>query len=147
MLNKYNYGVVENKDVTDPVDDDLKETCLKAKEEAIAKMDELKVADALDAVFRIYSRSNKYIDETTPWILAKDENSKDRLNTVLYNLIEAIRYGTVLLQAFLPDTATEIFRQINSTDTTFDTLDKLGYYKSGTKVNDAKVLFQRIEKK
>ncbi len=147
MLNKYNDGVVENKEVTDPVDNDLKETCLKTKEEAFAKMEELKVADALEAIFRLYSRTNKYIDETTPWILAKDENSKDRLNTVLYNLIEAIRYGTVLLQAFLPDTAEEIFRQINSNDKSFDTLDKFGYYKSGTKVNDAKVLFQRIEKK
>jgi methionyl-tRNA synthetase len=147
MLNKYNDGVVENKEVTEPVDDDLKETCLKTKKEVFEKMESLRVADALDAIFRLYSRTNKYIDETTPWILAKDENSKDRLNTVLYDLIESIRYGTVLLQAFLPDTSEEIFRQINSNDKDFSTLDKFGYFKTGTKVNDAKVLFQRIEKK
>ena len=147
MLNKYNNGFVENKEVYDSIDEELQKVCLSSKEDVFSKMDDLKVADALDSIFKIFSRSNKYIDETTPWILAKDENSKDRLNTVLYNLIEAIRYGTVLLQAFLPETSEEIFRQINATEISFDTLNKFGYYKSGTKVNDAKVLFQRIEKK
>ena len=98
-------------------------------------------------LFLKFRRCNKYIDETMPWILAKDETKQDRLSTVLYNLVESIRYGTVLLQAFMPDTAKKIFEQINTNKTNFDTLDKFGYYESGTKVGKAEVLFQRIEVK
>jgi methionyl-tRNA synthetase len=82
-----------------------------------------------------------------PWVLAKDESKLDRLNTVLYNLMESIRFGTVLLQPYLPDTSKKIFEGINTDYISFDTLDKFGYYKSGTKVNKPEVLFQRIEKK
>ena len=104
-----------------------------------------KVADAIDLVFDIFRRCNKYIDETMPWVLAKDESKQDRLSTVLYNLVESIRYATVLLQAFMPDTANKIFEQINTDKTGFDTLDKFGYYESGSKVGKAEVLFQRID--
>ena len=145
MIKKYNDGVVEKTEVTTEFDEDLINTCLESKKLIDEKMDNLRIADALDTLFGIFTRSNKYIDETMPWVLAKDENEKDKLNTVLYNLIEAIRYGSVLLQAFLPDTAKEIFRQINTEETGYDTLDKFGYYKSGTKVNDPEVIFKRIE--
>ena len=110
-----------------------------------SKMDDLRIADSLDSIFEIFRRCNKYIDETMPWVLAKDDSKKDRLDQVLYNLIESIRIGTVLLQAFLPDTSDSIFKQINTKDTTFDTLDKFGYYESGNEVGKAEVLFKRIE--
>ena len=108
-------------------------------------MDELRVADAIDEVFNIFRRCNKYIDETMPWVLAKDESKLDRLNTVLYNLIESIRIGTVLLQAYLPLTCNKIFDQINTEYRDYNTLDRFGYYRSGNKVGKAEVLFKRID--
>ena len=102
---------------------------------------------ALESIFECLRSCNKYIDETMPWVLAKDESKQDRLATVLYNLIECIRICTVLLQAFMPDTAEKIFNQINTDRTSFDTLDKFGYYESGSKVGKAEVLFQRIDVK
>ena len=147
MINKYNDGVVVNTNVTEDIDKELIDCVLASKTNVTTKMDEYRIADALNQLFDVYRRCNKYIDETMPWVLAKDETKKERLNTVLYNLVESIRYATVLLQAFLPDTAKEIFRQINTEYTTFDTLDSFGKYQSNTKVNDAKVLFQRIENK
>ena len=147
MINKYNDGVVVNTSVNEDIDEELIDCVLASKTNVTTKMDEYRIADALNQLFDVYRRCNKYIDETMPWVLAKDETKKDRLNTVLYNLVESIRYATVLLQAFLPDTAKEIFRQLNTEYTTFDTLDSFGKYQSNTKVNDAKVLFQRIENK
>ena len=147
MINKYNDGVVVNTSVNEDIDTELIECVLASKTNVTTKMDEYRIADALNQLFDVYRRCNKYIDETMPWVLAKDEAKKDRLNTVLYNLVESIRYATVLLQAFLPDTAKEIFRQLNTEYTTFDSLDIFGKYQSNTKVNDAKVLFQRIENK
>jgi len=120
---------------------------MNTKNQVDKKMDELKVADSLDALFEIFRRCNKYIDETMPWVLAKDEAKKDRLNEVLYNLVESIRIGAVMLQAYLPDTADKIFEQLNTSYTSFDTLDKFGYYESGTNVGKACVLFQRIDLK
>jgi methionyl-tRNA synthetase len=108
-------------------------------------MNDLKVADSLDLIFDIFRRSNKYIDETTPWILAKDESKKERLQTVLYNLLESIRSGAVLLQAFLPDTANEIFNQLNTENKYIDSINFKGM-DINIKLNDPKPLFERIDK-
>jgi len=147
MVNKYFDGVVENKNVLEDVDQELKTLVLSTKASVDEKMNSLKIADALDDIFEIFRRCNKYIDETMPWVLAKDLSSHDRLSTVLYHLVESIRYGTALLQAFMPDTSIKIFEQINTDKVGFDTLDKFGYYESGTKVGKAEVLFQRIDTK
>ena len=146
MINKYNDGVVTKTEAKTDFDDDLINIVLNAKNKVKMNMDSLRIANALSEVFTIFDRSNKYIDETMPWVLAKNPDDKDVLDTVLYNLIESIRHGAVLLQAFLPDTAEEIFRQINASEKSLDSLDKFGKYKSGTKVNDAKVIFARIQK-
>ncbi len=147
MLMKYFDGVVENKKVDEDLDQDLKKLVLSTVQNVDWKMDDLRIADALDAIFDIFRRCNKYIDETMPWVLAKDEGKRDRLATVLYNLVESIRIGTVLLQPFMPDTAKKIFEQLNTDKITYDTLDYFGYYGSGTKVGKAEVLFQRIDVK
>ena len=147
MINKYFDGVVVNKNVNEDIDNDLKDIVLSAKDKVNEKMDNLRIADSLDEVFEIFKRCNKYIDETTPWILAKDESKLDRLSTVMYNLVESIRIGAVLLQAYLPDTASSIFNQINTDITSYDTIGEFGKYVSGTKIGEAKVLFQRIEEK
>ena len=147
MINKYFDGVVVNKNVNEDIDNDLKDIVLSAKDKVNDKMDNLRIADSLDEVFEIFKRCNKYIDETTPWILAKDESKLDRLSTVMYNLVESIRIGAVLLQAYLPDTASSIFNQINTDITSYDTIGEFGKYVSGTKIGEAKVLFQRIEEK
>ena len=147
MINKYNDGIVINANSNEDIDAEFKKSISEYVNLTKTKMDDLRISDAVDATFNIFTRANKYIDETSPWALAKDENSKDRLNTVLYNIIEAIRQGAVLLQAFLPGTAEEIFKQINSTEKTFDSLKTFGAYSSGTHVNEAKVLFQRIDTK
>ena len=146
MVNKYFDGVVVNKSVKGEFDDELIKVAFNLKDEVENKMTNLRIADSLDCIFELFRRCNKYIDETMPWVLAKDEKKKDRLATVLYNLIESIRIGTVLLQAYLPDTAQSIFTQLNTKCTGYDTLDKFGYYDSD-KVGEAKVLFQRIETK
>ncbi len=111
-------------------------------------MNKLEVPKALDSIFDLFRSLNKYIDETTPWILAKDDSKKDRLATVLYNLIEGIRIGTVLLRPFIPGTTEKIFKQINTDNTSYDSVKKeFGGYKSRTKVGIPEVLFQRIETK
>lgn len=144
MINKYFDGEVENTNITEDIDDDLKSTISNSIAIINSKMDEFKIADALDELFNIFRRCNKYIDETTPWILAKEPEKQARLKTVLYNLIESIRIGAVLLQAFLPETAESIFKQINTDKTTIDTIKTFGKYDS-KKVGTAVVLFQRIE--
>ncbi len=147
MVNKYFDGVVENKNVLEEVDQELRNLVMSTRNIVDEKMDYLRVADGLDAIFEIFRRCNKYIDETMPWVLAKDESKRERLTTVLYNLVESIRVGTVLLQAFMPDTAKNIFDQLNTDKITYDTILEFGQYESGTKVGESKVLFQRIEKK
>ncbi len=144
MINKYFDGEVENTHITEDIDDDLKSTIANSITAITNKMDEFKIADALDELFNIFRRCNKYIDETTPWILAKDPEKQARLKTVLYNLIESIRIGAVLLQAFLPETAASIFKQINTDKTTIDSIKTFGKYDS-KKVGTPVVLFQRIE--
>ena len=145
MVNKYFDGVVENRNITEEVDNDLINLVLSTRDIVDNKMNNLRVADSLDAIFDIFRRCNKYIDETMPWVLSKDEKHFDRLSTVLYNLVESIRFGAVLLQAYMPDTSKKIFEQLNTDVKDFNSLDKFGYYESGTKLNNSFVLFQRID--
>ncbi len=146
MTNKYFGGVIYDGGVAEDVDADLKRTAVDAYHEACEKMDALRVADAIDAVFTLLRRSNKYIDETQPWVLGRDETKKDRLATVLYNLLEAIRFAGVLLGPFLPETSEKMLDQINAKERDFASLETFGHYESPTKVTDkAKPLFMRLD--
>ncbi|HIU03201.1 MAG TPA: methionine--tRNA ligase [Candidatus Onthocola gallistercoris] len=148
MTNKYFGGVISDPGVSEPVDEDLKTVALDTPKRAAAKMDKLRVADAITEVFTLFRRCNKYIDETEPWILAKDEAKKDRLATVLYNLLEGIRIGTVCLAPFLPDTAEKILDQIGTKERDFLQLDTFGRLEQGGKVTDKpEILFARIDMK
>ncbi len=146
MSNKYFGGVVENKGVAEAVDEDLKAVVLEEVKKVDAKMDQLRVADAITEIFGIFRRCNKYIDETTPWTLAKDEAKKDRLATVLYNLTEAITIGASLLEAFMPETSEKILAQLNTKKRELDEMDTFGLYPSGNKVTDKpEILFARMD--
>ena len=146
MSNKYFGGVVENKGVTEPVDDDLKSFILSVLAKVDAKMEKLRVADAITEVFTIFKRCNKYIDETMPWALAKDETKQDRLATVLYNLVEGICIGTTLLESFMPNTTKRILGQLNASERTLEDLKTFGLYPSGNKVTDKpEILFARMD--
>ena len=149
MTNKYFDGVVSDKKVTDSFDEDLKAVALKTLGLVDEKMDKLRVADAITQIFNLFKRCNKYIDETMPWVLAKDEDKKDRLATVMYNLVESITIGASLLVPFMPQTADKIAKMLNTKLRSFDELDQYGLYPSGNKVTDApEILFVRqdIEK-
>ena len=128
------------------VDKELIEMAKHLSEKVENKMNDFKIADALDEIFILYRRCNKYIDETMPWVLAKDETKKERLKTVLYNLLEAIRCGTVLLQAFLPETANKIFKELNTENKSIDSLGDFKGMDPGIILNKPEVLFARIEK-
>ena len=146
MSNKYFGGVVEDKGVTDPVDDDMKNFILSVPAKVEAKMEKLRVADAITEVFTIFKRCNKYIDETMPWALAKDESKQDRLATVLYNLVEGICIGTTLLESFMPDTTNRILAQLNASARTLEDLKTFGLYPSGNKVTEKpEILFARMD--
>ena len=146
MSNKYFGGVVENKGVTEPVDDDLKNFILSVPAKVDAKMEKLRVADAITEVFTIFKRCNKYIDETMPWALAQDESKQDRLATVLYNLVEGICMGTTLLESFMPETTKRILSQLNASERTLEDLKTFGLYPSGNKVTDKpEILFARMD--
>ena len=146
MSNKYFGGVVNNTNVSEEVDEDLKKVVLGAKDKVVAKMAHLRVADAISEIFTVFKRCNKYIDETMPWALAKDEEKKARLETVLYNLVEGITIGASLLKSFMPETADKIFAQLNATERTIEDLDTFGKYVSGTKVTDKpEILFARLD--
>ena len=148
MTNKYFDGIVADKNAYEAVDDDLKDIVTSAYEKVEKKMNELRVADALTEIFTVFKRCNKYIDETEPWILAKDEAKKDRLSTVLYNLAESITIGASLLEPFMPRTSAAIFRQLNTQMREFTTLGTFGQFTSGTKVTDApEQLFARKDMK
>ena len=148
MTNKYFGGVVENKNVCEDVDDDLKAAVLEAVKKADEKMEKLRVADAITEIFNIFRRSNKYIDETTPWTLAKDEEKKDRLATVLYNLTEAITIGASLLSSFMPETSEKILAQLNTEKRTLEVMDQFGLYPNGNKVTEKpEILFARMDVK
>ena len=147
MSNKYFDGVVADKGVSEAVDDDLKSVVCGAYDKVEKLMDNLRVADALSEIFTIFKRLNKYIDETEPWVLAKDEAKQDRLATVLYNLTEGIIMGASLLAPFLPETGERIASQLNTSLREFDTLHEFGLYPSGNKVTDApEILFARLDK-
>ena len=148
MSNKYFGGVVRKTGVEDEVDADLKAVVTATREKVTQKMETLRVADAITEVFALFRRCNKYIDETAPWVLAKDEAQQDRLAEVLYNLTESITIGASLLHSFLPETAEKIVAQLHTTLREFDDLDKFGLYPSGNKVTDKpEILFARLDPK
>ena len=148
MSNKYFDGTVRNGGAAEEVDEDLKAVVLDAVKKTVAKMDQLRVADAITEIFGIFRRCNKYIDETMPWALAKDEDKKDRLATVLYNLVEAIIIGASLLESFMPETSEKILSQLQAEKRTLDQMDTFGLYPSGGKVTDKpEILFARMDVK
>ncbi|MCD8029196.1 MAG: methionine--tRNA ligase [Erysipelotrichaceae bacterium] len=148
MCNKYFDGVVTNPHVDEPVDEELKEVALAMPGKVQGLMDEFKAAKSLDEIWVLLRRTNKYIDDTTPWTLAKDESQKDRLATVLYNLIEAIRFAAIALEPYMPSTSTKILDQINTDQREMKDLIVFGLYKEGTKVTDkAQQLFARLDPK
>ena len=146
MSNKYFDGVVRNAGVTEDVDADLKAVVLDEVKKINDKMDQLRVADAITEIFNIFRRCNKYIDETMPWALAKDEAKKDRLATVLYNLVEAITIGASLLEAFMPETSDKILSQLQTEKRELSAMDQFGLYPDGGKVTDKpEILFARMD--
>ena len=148
MSNKYFGGIVENKGVDDPVDDDLKAVVTGTAGKVEEKMKGLHVADSITEIFTLFKRCNKYIDETMPWALAKDETKKDRLATVLYNLVESITIGASLLEPYMPETTEQILRQLNTKKRDYADADRFGLYESGTKVTDKpEILFARQDLK
>lgn len=148
MSNKYFGGIVEDKGVSEDVDADLKAVVTGTKMKAVEKMAKLRVADAVTEIFALFKRCNKYIDETMPWALAKDEAKQDRLATVLYNLVEGIVTGATLLEPFMPETTEKILAQLNAQKKSFEELDTFGTYLSGTKVTDKpEILFKRLDMK
>ena len=146
MSNKYFDGVVADKKVTGEMDEDLKAVVTGTYKSVSAKMDELRVADAITEIFALFKRCNKYIDETEPWVLAKDEINLDRLSTVLYNLVESIAIGASLLEPFMPSTAKKIAQQLNTSVRSFEDCEKFGLYESGNKVTaEPEILFARLK--
>ena len=146
MSNKYFGGVVNNTNVKEAVDEELIALTLETPKKVIAKMDELRIADAISEIFTLFKRCNKYIDETMPWALAKDEEKKARLETVLYNLVESISVGASLLEAFMPETSAKILAQLNARKYELDEMTTYGNYVSGTKVTEKpEILFQRLD--
>ena len=148
MSNKYFGGVVIKTGAAEEVDDDLKAVVTATKAKVAAKMEELRVADAMTEIFGLFKRCNKYIDETMPWALAKDEAKKDRLEEVLYNLVESITIGACLLESFMPETTEKILAQLNAEKRSYEELDQFGLYVSGNQVTDQpQILFQRLDVK
>ena len=146
MSNKYFCGVVENKNVNEPVDEELKKVVLETPNKVIAKMEELRVADAITEIFTLFKRCNKYIDETMPWALAKDEAKKERLATVLYNLVESISVGATLLDSFMPETSDKVLAQLGAQKRKLSQMDTFGLYPSGNKVTEKpEILFARMD--
>lgn len=145
MQNKYFDGIIQDPTDSESVDDELKAFALETVKKVEKCFETYRVADAVEAVLNLAKRSNKYIDETMPWALAKDENKKARLGTVLYNLLEAIRYIAILLTPFMPQTAEKIFEQMNCDIKDYDSMNTFGALKAGTKVNEAQALFARID--
>lgn len=146
MSNKYFGGIVTNAGVDEPVDDDLKAVVINTRLKVNDYMDKLRVADAISEIFALFKRCNKYIDETMPWALAKEEDKANRLNTVLYNLVESITVGATLLEPFMPETSDKIVAQLNTTKRKVTELSTFGLYPSGNKVTEnPEILFARID--
>lgn len=146
MSKKYFDSNVTNPNVYENIDDSVVEYAKELPNIVYEKMDSLKVNETLESIFELLKRCNKYIDDTTPWILAKDENKSDRLKTVLYNLLEGIRISTILLRPFIPDTCDKVFNMLNTKNIDFDTLD-FGNLETNIKLNESSILFNRIEEK
>ena len=148
MSNKYFGGVVTKTGVEEDVDADLKAVVTGTRAKVAAKMEDLRVADSITEIFNLFKRCNKYIDETMPWALAKDEEKKDRLAEVLYNLVESITIGASLLESFMPETTEKILAQLNGEKRSYEELDQFGLYPSGNKITDKpEILFQRLDLK
>lgn len=147
MIQKYFDGVIPAPTQKEAIDEDLSALALEVTKKVEAHMDAYHVADALEEVFVLLRRSNKYIDETTPWVLAKDEAQKERLGTVLYNLVESIRFAGVLLKAFIPETAEKVLSQINASEKTLSSLEVFGKTVSGVATGEAQVIFARMDEK
>lgn len=145
MSNKYFGGQVMAPTAQEPLDEQLKDAALAAVENVDKLLSKYRVSDALEAILSLARRSNKYIDETAPWVLAKDEDKKERLGTVLYNLLESIRFIAILISPFMPETAEKIFKQINTQVTSYDSLKEFGGLKTGEKVGTAEPLFSRLD--
>lgn len=145
MSNKYFDGQVMSPTAQEPLDEQLKDAALAAVENVDKLLSKYRVSDALEAILSLARRSNKYIDETAPWVLAKDEDKKERLGTVLYNLLESIRFIAILVSPFMPETAEKIFKQINTQVTSYDSLKEFGGLKAGEKVGTAEPLFSRLD--
>ena len=145
MSHKYSKGILSAHDVPGEFDDELIALCKATPAKVEAKMDELRVADAIDEIFTLLRRANKYIDETTPWTLAKDEANHGRLDTVLYNLLETIRVAAALLHPFLPETADRIFKQLGVERSDWESLSQFGVLPAGHQLNQAEILFARID--
>lgn len=146
MSNKYFDGIVTNSGVIEEVDSELVSYASNLYKIVDEKINNLKVNEAVEAIIELFRKCNKYVDLTEPWALAKDENKKDRLNTVLYNLVEAIRIGGILLSPFIPTTSEKILHQINAENFDYESVKQFGLYKSGEKLNNAEILFTRIDK-
>lgn len=147
MTNKYFNGEVRAPLVKESVDDELINLSLQTKDEVTKLIEEYKMSDALEAVQVLLRRANRYVDETTPWILGKDESKYDRLSTVLYNLLEVVRFSTVLLEAFIPETASKVYEFLNTDNTSLDSLNEFNGTKIGTYLNKSEILFERLELK
>ena len=148
MSNKYFGGVVRNGNVAEPVDEELKALALETPRKVAAKMEKLRVADAISEIFTLFKRCNKYIDETMPWALAKEEDKKARLETVLYHLVESICIGTSLLEPFMPETAGKIVTQLNTKTRSYEELERYGLYPEGNQVTETpEILFARLDLK
>ena len=146
MSNKYFGGVVTNTNVKEDVDDELIALALQTPNKVVEKMDKLRVADAISEIFTLFKRCNKYIDETMPWALAKDESKKERLETVLYNLVESICIGASLLESFMPETSSKILSQLNTSARSMEEMNEYGKYPSGNKVTETpEILFMRLD--
>ncbi|MBQ2658869.1 MAG: methionine--tRNA ligase [Erysipelotrichaceae bacterium] len=145
MTNKYFNGQLSKETVNDPLDEELKQCALDTVKTVDKKMEELRVGDSLEAIIELFRRCNKYIDETAPWTLAKDESLKPRLNTVLYNLLEGIRFGAVLLAPFMPETAEKVFVQLNTKETSYDSLSTFGNYECSKVTETPEPLFARLD--
>ncbi len=145
MAHKYFDGIVTNPEVKESLDEELITSVLNLKDIVETKMNELKVNEAIDEIMEVLRKCNKYIDDTTPWSLAKDETKKDRLATILYNLLESIRHCAIYLSPFIPTTSATIFQELNTNQTSYDTLSHFGNLELNLKLNEPKILFQRID--
>ena len=145
MTNKYFGGQLDKNFVSDPLDDEFKSFILESVKNVEEKMDQLRVGDSIEAIMELFRRCNKYIDETAPWTLAKEEKDKARLNTVLYNLLEGIRFGAVLMEPFMPETSKKVFEQINTEETSYVSLSSFGAYECHKVAEKPEMLFARID--